>query len=267
MSRYLTAFLLLAVHQTYAFDVIAHRGYACAADDNSLASVARAWHIGADGVEVDVRVSRDGVVFLFHDDEISEQRIDDLTFFEINSLNVAPIPTLAELLVHSRPEGYYVFDLKVSKPLQIENVVKIIEQAEIDRRSISFQSGDLDVLANVRKHLPDVQLSYLTPLKWKVPYLLHPNATELVSTLNQLDIDRISIKGRSFVDRQFIDTLQSTGREVHVWTINGLDRAIHYRNLGVDGLITDNVEGILNERSASKSQENECPRTPNSEFL
>ena len=55
----------------------------------------------------------------------------------------------------------------------------------------------------------------------------------------------MSIKGRLFIDKKYIDDIKSSGHEVHVWTINDPERAVYYKNLGVDGLITDRVRGIF----------------------
>jgi glycerophosphoryl diester phosphodiesterase len=53
--------------------IIGHRGASAVAPENTLAAFARALHDGADGIELDVRLSRDGVPFVIHDATIPHQ--------------------------------------------------------------------------------------------------------------------------------------------------------------------------------------------------
>lgn len=258
MLRLPIIFLLLATQHSYAIDVIAHRGYACSDAENSVQSVQRAWRAGADGVEVDVRVSSDGVVYLFHDDEISSTKIAGLPYSDIVSLSDEPISTLSEVLDAADGEGYYVFDLKTSDLADVDEILGVVRASNLTARSISFQSGSVESLSHIRQRMPSVQLTFLSGLKWKIPYLVPPSAKQLVNALDGRDIDRVSLKGRSFIDKGFIDIIKATGREVHVWTINDPERAAHYQRLGADGLITDRVEGLFGENVGMAYQEKLC---------
>ena len=81
-------------------EVIAHRGGAALAPENSLEAIRASFAAGADGVEVDVRLSADGVVVVMHDGDVSRTTrgsglVTDLTADELSSLGV---PTLKEVL-------------------------------------------------------------------------------------------------------------------------------------------------------------------------
>lgn len=261
MLRTSIILVLLATHQAYAIDVIAHRGYVCSDAENSIQSIQRAWRAGADGVEVDVRVSSDGVVYLFHDDEISSTKIAGLPYSDIVSLSDEPISTLSDVLDATDGEGYYVFDLKTNELAEVDEVLRVVQASRLTAQSVSFQSGSVDSLNHIRHRMPGVRLTFLSHLKWKIPYILHPSAKQLVNALDGQDIDRVSIKGRSFIDEGFIDIIKATGREVHVWTINDPERAAHYQRLGADGLITDHVEGLFGENDGKAHDDKECRTT------
>lgn len=248
----------MASQQSYALDVIAHRGYACFEAENSIQSVQGAWLAGADGVEVDVRVSSDGVVYLFHDDEISSTKIAGLRYSDIVSLSDKPIYTLSEVLDATDNDGYYVFDLKTNELTDVDHILRVVRASHLPANSASFQSENIYALKHIRNRMPSARLTFLSHLKWKIPYILHPSAKQLIGALDGHDIDRVSIKGRSFIDKRFIDTISATGREVHVWTINDPERAAHYQRLGVDGLITDRVEGLLGANDGRANQKREC---------
>jgi hypothetical protein len=86
--------------------VIAHRGDTKAGLENTLPAIESAIRLGVDGVEVDLQLTRDGQVVLFHDDDLrrlagQEGMIGDLTLVECRSLRLANgsgVPTLEELL-------------------------------------------------------------------------------------------------------------------------------------------------------------------------
>ncbi len=251
-----TVLVVLATQQALAIDVIAHRGYSCSTAENSVQSVNNAWQAGADGVEVDVRVSSDGIAYLFHDDEISNKKIGGLEYSTILSLSDEPIYELSEVLDASEGDGYYVFDLKTDKLTDVDAILNVVRTSQLTVQSVSFQSSSVESLKHVRQNMPSARLAFLSELKWKVPYLIHPSAKQLVNKLEGLDVDRVSIKGRSFVDKDFIDTIKASGRTVHIWTINDSERAAYYQGLGADGLITDRVEILLGENDCRINSSN-----------
>ena len=246
--------ILLAAHRAFAIEVIAHRGYTCDAVENSVPSIRRAWRAGADAVEIDIRVSGDGVVYLFHDEEILGRKITDLPYSEIVALSDTRIYTLAEVMEIPDAEGYFVLDLKTRRLADLDKVVAVVRASHIPSQKVSFQSESIDALEHIQLVMPDAKSTFLSSLKWKIPYLVQPDARQLVRKLNGRKIHRVSIKGRSFIDRKFIDTIKASGREVHVWTINDPVRAMHYKEIGVDGLITDRVEELF----GSARQAGEC---------
>ncbi|MEM4152119.1 MAG: glycerophosphodiester phosphodiesterase family protein, partial [Nitrososphaerota archaeon] len=72
--------------------IVAHRGLSCRFPENTLRAVKEALRLGVDGVEVDVRVCRDGVVVLMHDESVERTtngsgRVRDLTWAEIRGLD------------------------------------------------------------------------------------------------------------------------------------------------------------------------------------
>ncbi len=259
MTRLAVCLLTLsATNVVFAVDVIAHRGYGCHADENSITSIHRAWRANADAIELDVRVSRDGIAYLFHDDEIGAQNVDVLTLAQVRALSDQQIATLASAIERSPATAVFVFDLKTTDTTDLPVVFNAIDQTGLKQTSFSVQSESLEVLNAVRAHYPEVKLAYLSKLRWRVPYLVRPSAVKLAQELNETSVDRVSIKGRSFINAAFVDLLKTNGREVHVWTINDPARALHYRNLGVDGIITDNVAGVATAMGRQSALHLDC---------
>ena len=79
--------------------LLAHRGYHADAPENSLAAFAAAVAIGVDGIETDVRLSRDGLPVIIHDRVTARKRaVADLTRREIEADAGHAVPVLAEIL-------------------------------------------------------------------------------------------------------------------------------------------------------------------------
>jgi glycerophosphoryl diester phosphodiesterase len=109
--------------------IIGHRGNPEAAPENTLASIVSAFAVGADFAEVDVRLSRDGVPVIFHDETLERTTnghgaLADHTLAELKALDAGAwkgaafagerIPTLREALQAARGKGRLFLDVPVS---------------------------------------------------------------------------------------------------------------------------------------------------------
>ncbi len=107
---------------------IAHRGASTDHPENTLDSIRAAFELGADAVEVDVRLSRDGVPVIFHDDTLDRTTdgrglVENLTLRQLKALDAgswmaarfagARIPTLDEAVRAAKGRGDLLLDLKV----------------------------------------------------------------------------------------------------------------------------------------------------------
>ena len=87
--------------------VYGHRGYSGRYPENTMLSFQKAIEAGADGIELDVQLSRDGEVYVFHDYSLArmtgrDAKLSDLTSAELDTLRLAgtdeKIPKLTEVL-------------------------------------------------------------------------------------------------------------------------------------------------------------------------
>ena len=226
-----------------ASDLIAHRGNAGGEIENSLAAIAAAWSAGADGVEIDVRVAVDGVVYLFHNDRVRRRRVNTLSYSDMVALvGSRSAPRLQSVLSLSGASGYYVFDLKDVQAENVHRVIDAVSASGFPPQRLIFQSDHLKTLAVVARDSPESRKYFLSKLKRRFGIFPRPDANDLISTLRGKKIDGVSVKGRRSIDRHFVETLHSSELAVNVWTINKPDRVSFYRNIGVDGVITDDLK-------------------------
>jgi glycerophosphoryl diester phosphodiesterase len=68
---------------------------------------------------------------------------------------------------------------------------------------------------------------------------LFPSAQELLEVARRIRADGVDLRAHPRLDAMFVKAIRDAGRELHVWTVNDLDTALHFRSLGVDSMTTD----------------------------
>lgn len=139
--------------------VAAHRGAHKLFPENSLAAIEQAIKLGVDIVEIDIRLSRDGVPVLMHDQSVDRTtngkgKVEDLTLGELKQLYLIDragttthkVPTLKEALELAQSKIMVDLDLKTDKVEPIMNVVKDTDTF----REVFFFDSDYRVLQKVR---------------------------------------------------------------------------------------------------------------------
>src|SRR5678815_4524140 len=136
--------------------IIAHRGGAKESTENTILTFQRAIRIGADGIETDIRLTKDGIVIIYHDDKwgrveagtAGDRLISDMTLSEIDSHNLAPVgddrggrkvPTLTDAL-KALDNGLLNIELKaggrfdelVDKTIDIMRNFKVIDRVVLE---------------------------------------------------------------------------------------------------------------------------------------
>ena len=199
------------------FEWVAYRGNAEGVIENSVGAVLASSAAGADVIELDVQVSKDEVAYLFHDDNIDGRAVADLTYAQILELvSSEQVPRLETVLNLDDFNGVYLLDLKFSDISDLEILARTIRTASFPAEQIAIQSGDIEVLTRGNEILPKCQYFYLERLSRKLPFFTAPNPEKILEKVSALNIQGISIKGRRFVDSNYINSLKSSGLKIYV---------------------------------------------------
>ena len=233
----------------HALDWIAHRGNACSSPENSLQAIEDSWRLGADGVEIDVRFSADGVAYLFHDKAFRGKKMLDLEYSQIVSLIGERLAPELDSALAIPASGYYLLDLKETRVDDIPILQKSLSDSNIRYEQVIIQSSDVKILSELQKRIGHVRLAYLSKLKRVGIANVIPNPMDIINPIKHLDIKILSIKGRRFLNAEYLKALKSAGQEVFVWTINRKERAAFYRQIGINGVITDNLAAFVGDRA------------------
>lgn len=114
--------------------VLAHRGYHVAVPENTLAAFEAAVTVGANGIETDVRISRDGLPILIHDRVTSSgEAVADLSRAEIEQIASHEIPTLDEAL-ESFPG--ILWNVEIKSLGTVSSVISVIKKHQARHRII-----------------------------------------------------------------------------------------------------------------------------------
>jgi hypothetical protein len=144
--------------------IILHRGAWRFAPENTLEAYAAAMDHGADGVEFDVRRSKDGVLYLMHDDTFDRTtecsgKGRDKTYYEIASCKVkgagdhTHVPTLAALLVLARQRAM-LLHLDVKESGLQDDLIKVFDEADIWDHFVEINGGNADrIRGSSKAHL------------------------------------------------------------------------------------------------------------------
>ncbi len=146
--------------------ILGHRGFSELYPENSLLAFQKALEYGADGVELDVRMSKDNQIIVIHDATVdrvtgSYGRVSEMTLEELKTLSLAQnqkIPTLKEVLEEIVHRGLVNIELKEIETAQ--PVAALVKKFRAEEQVI-FSSFIHDSLNEVRKIIPEARCGLL----------------------------------------------------------------------------------------------------------
>ncbi|MFT4571139.1 MAG: glycerophosphoryl diester phosphodiesterase [Hyphomicrobiaceae bacterium] len=233
---------------------IGHRGAAGHAPENTLSSFLEAVALGADGVELDVQLSADGAVMVFHDDHLdrvtnakgllAEQSLDVLSRVDAGSwfhprFRDQHVPTLGEVLSVLAGSGVVNVELKYGPemPALVEATLAVVSACDA-MESVVFSSFDHRALNYLRQCAPSARIGVL------LTYGREEKSLAVAERLGAVNIHPPTIS----VSREFVELAHRAGCDVWVWTANERKEIRRLIAAGVDGIISDYPERVIQER-------------------
>jgi len=235
--------------------LVAHRGYSKSAPENTLSAIDLAIDNGANAIEFDVRLTKDLIPVLLHDETLgrttndqNNRKISNVTLNELHDLDAGSwfgsdftdekIPTLLEVIIRVKQlkennqfDGLLFIELKDDSFILDQLVVNILLNHQMinEVKILSFSYDQLVRIKNLNNNI---------------------YTTLLVSSfygdyIHLFDLDFIDSFGLSmnFIDEYYdmIQKIQSNGQKVFVWTVDKEKDIKKYMDLNVDGIITNDV--------------------------
>lgn len=228
--------------------VVAHRGASAYAPENTLAAFRLAVEQGADAVELDAKLTRDGEVIVIHDQTVNRTTggtgvVREMTLAQLKALDAGalfdpkytgePVPTLEE--VFQAVGGKVVINVEITNytsPTDAlpDRIVDLIRKYRLEEWILFSSFHPLNLL-RVRRKLPAVPAALLTQAgpagrllrgglgRVFSPHWFHPYYTD--------------------VSAESLAQEHRRGRKVNVWTVNAAEDIRRLSRWGIDGIITD----------------------------
>lgn len=231
------------------FHAFAHRGGKGRAPENTMAAFQDAVDLGFVYLETDVHLTADGVVVAFHDDDLSRTcgvnaRIEDLTWSQLQNIRVGghhAVPLLEDIL-GTWPSARINIDCKSDSV--VEPLVGLLRRCDALARVCVGSFSDRR-LNQVRSSLGDDVCTSLGP-RGVARLLAASNAHEKIASGLKAQVAQVPVKQGPLplVTRRFVDTAHSLGLMVHVWTIDDPQEIARLVDLGVDGVMSDDIRAL-----------------------
>src|SRR6185436_9632586 len=224
--------------------VFAHRGGSALAPENTIAAFDNGLALGADGLELDVHLSRDGVVVVHHDrllDRTTTLR-GPVAARSAAELRQAAVPALADVLARYR-EPRIIVEMKVNHPAMAAATIDVIRRAGAVER-VCLGSFGRRVLRAARAIEPSIATSAAREeVRW---WLYRSWCRWPVARVGYSGFQVPEVSGATrVVSRRFVDYAHRAGLGVQVWTVDEEADARRLLGWGVDALITDRPDRIV----------------------
>lgn len=235
--------------------IYAHRGASGYAPENTLEAFKLAIKQGAEGIELDVQLTKDGEVVVIHDetiDRVSNKTgfVKDYTLSELREFSFdnniegyknTKIPTLKEVLELLKPTNLMLnIELKTSiiwyENIE-EKVLKLVYDADMRDRVIysSFNHYSIKKIKNLDEKA-NTALLFGDVILYTVNYIKNANIPAIHPPVYQLKMDN------------FLDEYINSGLDIRVWTVNNPDDMQSLINKNIDAIITNYPDIALKKR-------------------
>lgn len=252
--------------------IIGHRGAAAVAPENTLVSFTRAFADGADGIEFDVRLTRDHIPVVIHDATLKRTAartgfVAALSAAELSTTDVgswfnrrfpvharaeyahATVPTLAQALELPKPAGGVLYVELKCEPGEAHalaaRVVETVHEHGVDGACV-IESFTLAAVAQVHRLAPHLRAAALFDRGVAHPL---PSFRAILARARACGAHELALH-HTLANARTIAAAHKAGFPVVVWTVDNPARVGRYRALGVRALITNDPARMLADERA-----------------
>lgn len=247
--------------------VVAHRGGAALAPENTLAAFENALKLGVDQVECDVHVSKDGELIVMHDPDVSRTtngvgQIGELTLAEIKKLNAAakftggtfaaqPPPTLGELLDLVKGKAGIQIEIKLAAgnaryPGIEKKVVDALAARGMTGQAIVI-SFDFPTLKDIKAVEPNIKTGALVNAQWMTGRMIKTPEEIVDEVVQATGADYFSPTAGS-VSQALVQATHARGLKMGAWTVDAASDMRRLSGWGVDAITSnrpDELKSVL----------------------
>lgn len=257
--------------------ILGHRGASAVAPENTLAAFSRAISDGADGIEFDVRLSRDKVPVVIHDRSLNRTGLQDklvgeLTATDLQKIDVGSwftraadirshqprqdgsvnerVPILAQVFeLYQATEGLLYVELKCEPHEAVAlatEVIQVIHEWEMSMRVV-VESFNLTAVAEVKRIDAGVRTAALFEPRFSDPIsALRP--LRMIKLARECGADEIALH-HALANRRLVEKALAEGFEVVIWTVDDPGWIKRANSMGIKALIANNPAAMVQYRN------------------
>ena len=246
--------------------VWAHRGASGECPENTMAAFRRAQQCGADGLEIDVHLSQDGIPVVIHDETLDRTtnacgKVSSFTWEQLQALDAGswfsplfsgePVPALVDVLQEFG--GNLRINIEVKEARAGEAILAVL--AGFPLADVVISSFNLSLLQDLRRLTPDKSLAVLLDQgNWRHAVKL---ADEIGALALHVEVGRVS--------RPLIAACRTFHLQVHAWTVDDIKRVRSLLRAGVTGIFTNHPacfsKGLAGRNSLTDDKCRKLPST------
>ncbi|BDH62047.1 glycerophosphoryl diester phosphodiesterase [Lysinibacillus sp. PLM2] len=235
--------------------IFAHRGASGYTIENTMHAFNLAKELGADGIEIDVQMTKDEEFIVFHDLNLSRlaginKKISDCTLQEINHIRIGKrfwrlfkreeIPSLKQVIEWANENQMPLnIELKESILKNTKPLIDVIQKLELPVGS-HFSSFHNELMKVVKMQRPDFQTAFIISKKF--------NWVDL-QTMTYIDVVHASKK---YYKEQYINHCVEANKNIRFYSIVGYEKFIKDPHPSVIGWITDYPNKVLKAQKMKK---------------
>lgn len=240
------------------FEIVAHRGVPMDAPENTIASFQRAVELGADAVELDVRLTADKIPVVYHYYYLQEntsasgaifnftmEQLRDVKVFGKNNPagNDGRISTLEEILKMFSGKIGFEIEIKGPEPEAPEIIGGVLDQFKDHWDMFEITSYEPALLLEIQKVCSGIPVDLLFPRSesWMKLDVVQYQAIQYA----RLARARAVHLHPSQLSEEVVNALRDHGIEIHAWDVNDERSLKVVANFGIPRICTDNFQQAL----------------------
>ena len=242
--------------------LIAHRGASHEAPENTMAAFRLAWEQGADGIEADFLLSKDGQVVCIHDKDtkktgsqnllVSNSTLKELRAIEYGSwkhpkFKGESIPILSDILDALPQDKWFFLEIKDTEKI-VMPIAEILRARQANKDRVVIISFNGEVIKKCREILPEYRTCLLHSLK---DFRENGQAEKYLAQLRASQCQGLAYKEDPAIPAKWLTKAVDEDGLLATWTVNSPEPAIRAIGCGVDFIITDRPRSLRAELKAS----------------
>lgn len=227
----------------------AHRGASGHAPENTMPAFELAHTLGADGIELDVQLTKDGIPVVIHDETIDrvcdgKGRVCDYTLEELKQFNANKnFPAYGKVEIPTLEEVYdYVKTTDMSINLELKNSVIFYKNLEEKVLQLAAEKGlEERIIYSSFNHHSMKKMKELKP-DVRTAFLYSDDILDVADYAGKYGMNAVHPYMRNLQYPEMIEECHKRNIKVNVWTVNETADIKRMKNLGVDAVITNYPE-------------------------